>query len=197
MAKSKRKPAPQPIGDFTDQIRAAEYAEVRTATMPGERGRVALHTRRKQCAALRWGWLTKEQQAALVLFEDARDYAGLDTVRSALCPPTGGDGARPERVAIKRERFQTMCEAIRNKLAMALADEALRNPDRETLDQIADRWFGGRRQHNRESLECWIASVADDILAWREAGERLPERLPVAIPVNRVDAFEQWAQGVC
>lgn len=194
MPKTKRKAVAHPVGDFTDQIRAGEgFIDARVVMMPGETKRAALHTRKRICAALRWGWLSQQQQAALVLFEDARDSAGLDTVRSALCPPTGGEGARPERVAIQRSRFDGLCLAVRNKLGLALTDEALRNPDRETLDQIAERWFGGRRQHNREALECWIASVADDVLAWREAGERVPARTPVNVPQDAVDA---WAEGL-
>lgn len=193
MPRAKRKPD-APMGDFVDQIRAGEgFTDARVVMMPGETRREALHTRKRQCAALRWGWLTREQQAGLVLLEDARDSAGLDTVRSALCPPTGGDGARPERVAIRRQRFFGLCEAIRNKLALNMVDEALRNPDRETLDQIAERWFGGRRLHNREALETWTASVADDVLAWVAAGERVPVRVPVVV---RQDVVDAWAEGV-
>lgn len=194
MPKAKRKAEQQP-GDFTDTIRAGEgWTDARVVMMPGERNRVALHTRRRQCAALRWGWLTREQQAAIVLYEDARDSAGLDTVRSALCPPTGGDGARPERLAIRRDRFETLVKSIRNKLGLAMVDEALVNRDRETIDQIAERWFGGRRQHYREAFEVWSASVADDVLAWREAGERVPMREPAK--VIAADAFEAWAEGL-
>jgi len=194
MAKAKRKPPPQLVGDFTDAIRAGEgYSDARVVMMPGERKRVALHTRRRQCPAMRWGWLSKHQQAAIVLLEDARDSAGLDTVRSALCPPTGGDGARPERVAIKRARFNSLCDAVRNKLALAMVDEALRNPDRETIDQIAERWFGGQVRHNREALQVWTASVADDVLAWIAAGERVPVRMPHQVASDVVDA---WAESV-
>ena len=85
-----------------------------------------------------------------------------------------------------------MCAAVRNKLGLELVDQALRNPDRETIDQIADRWFGGRRQHNRESFECWTASVADDVLAWLANGERMPTRPAVAI----APAVAAFAEGL-
>lgn len=195
MPRAKRKATPQPIGDHVDQIRAGEgFTDARVVMMPGETQRVALNTRRRACPALRWGWLSKQQQAAIVLYEDARDSAGLDTVRSALCPPTGGDGARPERLAIRRKRYETLCDAIRNKLALEMVSQALANRDRETIDQIAERWFGGRRTHNREAFEVWSASVADDVLAWVAAGERVPVR---AAPVTyAADAFEAWAEGL-
>lgn len=194
MPKAKRKPVEQP-GDFVDAIRAADgYTEARVVMMPDETRRAALNTIKRQCAALRWRWLSQQQQAAIVLLEDAMHSAGLDTVRSALCPPSGGDGARPERLAQRRQRFDNMCQAVRNKLGLALVDEALRNPERETLDQIAERWFGGRRQHNREALEIWTASVADDVLAWVRAGECGPVRVPQ--PVMAQSAVDAWAEGL-
>lgn len=195
MPKGRRKTQPQPIGDHVDQIRAGEgFTDARVVMMPGETRREALNTRKRQCAALRWGWLSKQQQAAIVLYEDAHQKAGLDTTRSCLCPPTGGGGARPERVRIMRERLEILEASIRNKLALEMVLQALANPDRETIDQIAERWFGGRRTHNREAFEVWSASVADDVLAWVAAGERVPVR---AAPVTyAADAFEAWAEGL-
>ena len=194
MPKAKRKTADLP-GDFTDAIRAGDgYTDARVVMMPGETRREALHTRRRICPALLWGWLTDQQKAALVLYDDARSKAGLDTVRSALCPPTGGDGARPERVAILRNRFETLCASIRNKLALAMIDEAFYDTERRTVDQMAERWFGGRRQHNREAFQVWTASVADDVLSWVAAGERVPVRAPVRqMPA---EAIETWAEGL-
>jgi hypothetical protein len=194
MPKAKRKATPQPIGDYVDQIRAGEgFTDARVVMMPGEVKREALNTRKRQCAALRWGWLTQQQQGMLVLFDQACAEAGWDLVRSALCPPTGGDGARPERLVGRRMKHQAMERAVRNQLALLLVKEALENKDNETLDQIAERWFGGRRAHNRENLECWIASVADDLFAWHEAGERVPVRVPVVV---RQDVVDAWAEGL-
>ena len=195
MPKAKRKATPQPIGDFVDQIRAGEgFTDARVVMMPGEVKREALNTKRRACPAMRWGWLSKQQQAAIVLYEDAHQKAGLDTTRSCLCPPTGGGGARPERVRIMRERLEILEASIRNKLALEMVLQALANKDRETIDQIAGRWFGGPRQSNREAFEVWSAGVADDVLAWREAGERVPMR---KAPVTyAADTFEEWAEGL-
>lgn len=174
MPRAKRKTQPQPIGDYVDQIRAGEgFTDARVVMMPGETQRVALNTRRRACPALRWGWLSVEQRAMLVLFAQAADDAGYGTVRSALCEPTGeGMGNSAERRFARRQRYAAMRNACRDQAAMILTCEALDPPDRETFDQTAMRLCNGSREVARLRAQLQISFVADDLLAWKVLGER-------------------------
>ena len=174
MPKAKRKATPQPIGDFVDQIRAGDgFTDARVVMMPGEVKREALHTKRRACPAMRWGWLSLEQRSILVLFAQAADDAGYGTVRSALCEPTGeGMGNSAERLFARRQRYAAMRNACRDQAAMILTCEALDPPDRETFDQTARRLCIGSRDAARLRAQMQIAYVADDLLAWKVMGER-------------------------
>ena len=174
MPKAKRKATPQPIGDFVDQIRAGEgFTDARVVMMPGEVKREALHTKRRACPAMRWGWLSLDQRSILVLFAQAADDAGYGTVRSALCEPTGeGMGNSAERLFARRQRYAAMRNACRDQAAMILTCEALDPPDRETFDQTARRLCIGSRDAARLRAQMQIGYVADDLLAWKVMGER-------------------------
>jgi len=177
MPKRKTKPAPQPAGDFTDQIRAGDgFTDARVVMMPGETKREALNTRRRQCPAMRWDWLSAEQRAMLVLFAQAADDAGYGRVRSALCDPHG-DGADTgqERQFAKRQRYAAMRNACRDQVAMLFTTEALDPPDRETFDATAARLMAAvQGRDKRRVLAMWrVRATADDLLAWKRAGERM------------------------
>jgi hypothetical protein len=162
MARRKAKPVETPP-DFTEARRQAMgFTKERTHVMQGER-RTTLHTIRRQCPAMRWGWLSDAQRAALVRYADLAIEAQV-TVKGCLAPQGGGEpmtGA--ERRIAKRQAYQAARKAC-SPSALAFTDHVLLGDDPPSWEDVALSTFGAPREAARISARALIGVVATDLV---------------------------------
>lgn len=147
--------------DFTDAKRAAmSFSPVQVT----ERGQVVGKTQRRLCPAMRWGWLSERERAALVRYWELDQEAGVP-VRGCLTPPTGGGPSGALRAAMKRDELDKLRRSC-SGTALVDTDALLLGDNPPDLDEYAVGKYGAPREAARLTVRAYVGISAREMAKW-------------------------------